>query len=215
MKSTGNDIVALSSINKLRTCEHRFYSRILSASEQALYHQFQELPFEYYVWLLWSVKESAYKFLKRIKPQLLFAPVKIIIQDLKSPSQISAVNADDSHWSGACSSNVYSGSVLLEETVLYFRSKIGTEWIASVANGTDNFDNVYWGVQSFAGAGYQHQSKAAKELLSNKLNVFLSGALRVDKSTIGYPVILKDFQDMQIAASLAHHDQFVAYSFVK
>ena len=68
MISTGNDIVALGLINKQRTCEPRFYSKILSASEQALYHQseFTALPFEHYVWLLWSVKESTYKFLKRL-----------------------------------------------------------------------------------------------------------------------------------------------------
>ena len=87
MKSTGNDIVALGSVDKHRTGQYRFYSKILSASEQTLYQQMQfaNLPFEHYLWLLWSVKESTFKFLKRTKPELIFSPAKIIIQYLEIP----------------------------------------------------------------------------------------------------------------------------------
>ena len=64
MISAGNDIAALAKVNKERIPQPRFYSKILSDSERALYHQPQLtiLPFENYVWLLWSVKESVYKY---------------------------------------------------------------------------------------------------------------------------------------------------------
>ncbi len=85
MKSAGNDIVALRCIDIQRTGQFRFYSKILSTSEQTLYHQplLADMPFENYVWLLWSVKESVYKFLKRSIPDLIFSPTKICIQEIR------------------------------------------------------------------------------------------------------------------------------------
>ena len=67
MISTGNDIVALKAINVARTKQQKFYNKIITGSEKALYEgQFSErLPFEYFVWLAWSVKESVFKYLQR------------------------------------------------------------------------------------------------------------------------------------------------------
>ena len=88
MLGTGNDIVALAAINVERTRQSNFYSKILSLSEQQLYNELQsQLPFENFVWLAWSVKESAYKFLKRFMPDLVFSPTKIMITNLGSGSE--------------------------------------------------------------------------------------------------------------------------------
>src|SRR5579863_5891465 len=87
MKSTGNDIVALSGIDRERTGQARFYSRILALSEQALYcrDRFADLPFEHFVWLLWSVKEAVFKYQKRNMPGLVFSPRRILVQELVCP----------------------------------------------------------------------------------------------------------------------------------
>ena len=134
MKSTGNDIVALGSIDNQRTGQFRFYSKILSISEQALYHQpqFAEMPFKNYVWLLWSVKESAYKYLKRNLPGLVFSPAKIIIQHIEIP--IGGLGKLESiQWDGSGDSrSFYRGKVVYEYFSLSFRSKINGEGIGSV-----------------------------------------------------------------------------------
>ena len=69
--STGNDIVALIATDKERASHYRFYSRILTAGEQTLYAQQQAdgMPFEHFIWLLWSIKESVYKYSSRYKQQ--------------------------------------------------------------------------------------------------------------------------------------------------
>ncbi|MGZ3833295.1 MAG: 4'-phosphopantetheinyl transferase family protein, partial [Mucilaginibacter sp.] len=88
MISTGNDIVALKTINIARTKQQNFYRKIISASEKDLYDRqiSDKLPFDVFVWLLWSVKESGYKYLQRITPELVFSPTKIIITQLALPA---------------------------------------------------------------------------------------------------------------------------------
>src|ERR1700742_5173867 len=88
--STGNDIVALKAIDVARTHLPNFYSKILTPPEKSIYDDKVKdgLPFELFVWLLWSIKESAYKFLQRNNPSLVFSPSKIIILALDHPSAI-------------------------------------------------------------------------------------------------------------------------------
>ena len=83
MTSTGNDIVALAATDPDRTSRYRFYSRILTRSE--LDHVAgTALPFSTFVWLLWSIKESVYKYVSRSNPRLGFAPLKIPVGQLRS-----------------------------------------------------------------------------------------------------------------------------------
>jgi phosphopantetheinyl transferase (holo-ACP synthase) len=213
--STGNDIVALGSVNIERTSEFRFYSKILSASEQALYQQphLSQIPFAHYVWLLWSVKESAYKYLKKHLPELLFSPTKIIVEDIKEPLTPPDNYGDALHWgSFNDAGEFYTGKVVYGSYVLYFRSKMSREWIASVVSTTEGFENVHWGIRSISHAGHENQSKEARALLLNKLSAFYPGNFSIEKSEAGYPIVLRDDMATQIAASLAHDDVFVAYS---
>ena len=217
MKSAGNDIVALRSVDKQRTSQFRFYSKILSSSEQELYYQPQvaEMPFENYVWLLWSVKESIYKYLKRAIPILVFSPTKIVIQNIKIPTALLMTKSEDIQWENTgYDEELYLGKVIYESHIFYFQSKINKDWIATVVNDDENFYNVCWGIQSIDDNSYYHQSKAARTLLLKRVSSFFPGDFHVKKSPIGYPDILKGTQNMHISASLAHDDRFVAYSFV-
>lgn len=217
MKSAGNDIVALKTVNKQRTAQFRFYSHILSAPEQVLYHQpsFADIPFENYLWLLWSVKESAYKYIKRILPDLVFSPTKIVIQYITIPSDPLMTSIKNTHWENTGNKDeFYSGMLMYASYVLYFRSKISEDWIATVVNDEEDFDCVCWGIQSIEDESYYHQSTAARTLLLKKVNSFFPGDVWVKKSPIGYPVILKGKKIMPISVSLSHDYRFVAYSFV-
>ena len=216
MKSAGNDIVALRTVNKQRTLQSRFYSQILCAAEQELYQQpiVATMPFEHYVWLSWSVKESVYKYLKRTITDLVFSPTKIVIEYMNTPDASSMVSGN-AHWeNNGFGETFYTGKANYGSHIFYFRSKISEEWIATVVNDEEHFENVYWGVQSINETGYDHQSKAARALLLNKLSAFFPGHLRIEKSIVGYPVILQGKQYIPIPVSLAHDDHFVACSFI-
>jgi phosphopantetheinyl transferase (holo-ACP synthase) len=222
VKSTGNDIVALKVINKQRTNHIRFYSKILSVSEQTLFYRqrFIEMPFEKFVWLLWSVKESVYKYQKRIVPGLVFSPAKIIIQGIDPPYRRTDTSFGDIEWennNNESSEEFYKGIVIFGADIFYFRSKIHDELISTVVNNDENFENVWWGIKSIGHADYDNQSKAVREFILNKLNFILPGSnanLNIGKCPLGYPVVLKGVKEMNIPVSLAHHDHFIAYSFL-
>lgn len=208
MKSTGNDIVALASVNQERTLQPQFYSQILSVSEQEQYQQAEtsKILFQVYVWLLWSVKESAYKYLKRHQPELVFAPTKITVSDIE------AYTPGVENWEGSGDYESYRGRVSYQSDTLYFRSKISADWIVTVVNDTDNFDSVYWGVKEIGSPNNESHSSEARAFLLNKLQTFYPGQLQIIKSDIGYPVVLQDGKELSVPASLAHDGAFVGYS---
>jgi phosphopantetheinyl transferase (holo-ACP synthase) len=198
MISTGNDIVALGSINKQRTSDPRFYLKILSAAEQELYHQleFATLPFENYIWLLWSVKESAFKYLQRNNHQLIFSPVKINVLTLDvNPGQ------------------QYSGKLQFGQDKLFFRSTITNEWISTVVNGEDDFEYIFNEVHMIEHDTYQHQSAAVRLFALDKLKALLDGEFKLEKSEWNYPVLIKNGKRVNTPVSLSHDGCFVACSF--
>jgi phosphopantetheinyl transferase (holo-ACP synthase) len=222
LKSTGNDIVALKVIDKQRTNHFGFYSKILSVSEQALYyrHAFAGMPFEKFVWLFWSIKESVYKYQKRIVPGLVFSPAKIMIQGIDPPYGHIATSFGGIQWENnnneSCE-ELYKGAIILGADILYSRSKIHNELISTVVSNDENFENTWWGIKSIDHADYYNQSKAIRAFTLNKLNFILSVGndnLSIGKCPLGYPVVLKRAREMDIPISFAHHDHFISYSFL-
>jgi phosphopantetheinyl transferase (holo-ACP synthase) len=229
VSSAGNDIVALNAIDKQRTNHSRFYSKILSDAEQSFYcrRQGAELPFENFVWLLWSIKESVYKYLKRTTPGLVFSPAKIVILKIDPPGSPAgplcgspAAKSEGTQWesgsAGSCE-ELYKGIALFESQSFYFRSKIHAEFISTVVNDKESFENIWWGIKKIAHSDYANQSASVRTFVLNRLNFVLSDDkddLRIEKNRLGHPVVLKGAKEMNIPVSLAHHDQFIAYSFL-
>ncbi|MGZ3823273.1 MAG: 4'-phosphopantetheinyl transferase family protein [Mucilaginibacter sp.] len=212
MISTGNDIVALKTINIARTKQQNFYRKIISASEKDLYDRqiSDKLPFDVFVWLLWSVKESGYKYLQRITPELVFSPTKIIITQLALPADNFV---EQFEGRGFDEDSVYKGVISFGDHILYSRSVISEEFIFSVVNGTDDFRHIRWGIQLIDASEPEAQSKAVREFLIQTLApLFPGSALLVDKSPHGYPIILKDGVEIPLPVSLAHHGHYVGYS---
>jgi phosphopantetheinyl transferase (holo-ACP synthase) len=237
VSSAGNDIVALKAIDKLRTNHRRFYSKILSDAEQSLYNREHgtEMPFENFVWLLWSIKESVYKYLKRSTPGLVFSPAKILVRNISSPGSPAgpyysspagplcsspAAKSESTQWESretGSREELYKGIALFESRLFHFQSKIHPEFISTVVNDTESFENIWWGIKQIGYSDYESQSVSVRHFVLNKLNVVLSGDeddLRIGKSRMGYPVVLKGEVEMNIPVSLAHHDHFIAYSFL-
>jgi phosphopantetheinyl transferase (holo-ACP synthase) len=217
-KSTGNDVVALKAIDKQRSNNTVFYSKIISISEHSLYcpQKFTYLPFETFLWLLWSVKESVYKYVKRTASGIRFSPTKITIRQIDLPYSRPVTKLEDLQWesgdAGSCE-DFYRGTAVFESRIFYFRSKVHSEVISSVVNEDQNLENTLWGFKWINHPDYDHQSAAVRAFALDKLNfLYPDDNLRIEKSPAGYPVVLKGAKEMGIPLSLAHHDHFVAYS---
>lgn len=210
--STGNDIVALIATNRERASHYRFYSRILTAGEQTLYAQqpADGLPFEHFIWLLWSIKESVYKYSSRIDGDPVFSPLKIPVNRLDLPAD-ATLPADDTFPS--CD-EFYKGQTQCGRHTLFSRSVIRDRAIVTVVSRDENFDDTRWGFTTISSSNAADQSAAVRTLALNELYRFFPDAdLRIEKTSSGYPVVLDGEKLLDIPLSLAHHDRHVAYSF--
>ena len=213
MISTGNDIVALKAINVARTKQQNFYSKIITETEKALYdEQFSDrLPFEQFIWLAWSVKESVFKYLQRLNPELVFSPSQIKIRELEPPSAKGI-----SHFEGRDfnKGTVYEGVIDYSPHIFYSRTIITDDFIFSVVNHTNNFEKVLWGIKRIDSTDADDQSKAVRAFALAMLNtLFPDSELEVDKNRYSCPIILKNDVEIPVPISLAHHDYWVTYSF--
>lgn len=217
MTSTGNDIVALKAINVTRTQQPDFYTKILSVAEKTLYDQqfANKLALEIFVWLLWSVKESAYKYLQRLMPQLVFSPTRIDVGKLELPVQLLTwFDGNVMENRGFDDKMVYKCTVKFGTHQLYARSVITHDFIFSVVNNEPDFINTCWGIRSIDSPEPEYQSKAVRDFLLIKLNNLISGDnLRIEKNQSGCPILFECTKQTNIAISLAHHDRYIAYSF--
>lgn len=217
MRSTGNDIIARDLINKERSNDSRFYTKILSPSEKELYDQpaFAGMDFDCFVWLCWSVKESAYKYLKRVDPALVFSPVQIILQQVDLPAQSGITALENGTWEGAASAGYdCRGSLSVNGSLYYFRSKICSELIATIVSADEKFEQIFWGIRSISKSDTDTQSKAVRSFFLKKLHAVLPGReLRVEKTVDGVPIVLDGAKQLSIPVSFSHHGIFIAYSF--
>jgi phosphopantetheinyl transferase (holo-ACP synthase) len=216
VKSAGNDIVALNAIDIQRTRDARFYSKFITDSELAIYQQHSlTLPFEIFVWLLWSVKESAYKYLQRHDAGLLFSPIKFIVEQLNIPADFSLTPFTGLYWdSEETPSNYITGSVSYINTTLYFHSYLTHDFITSVVDADEQFDNVYWGIQLIEQTKHLHQSQEVRNFALIKLKALSAiNDLRIVKSEMGSPVVMDGGTSLEVNLSFAHHDKWVGYSF--
>ncbi|MGZ3945847.1 MAG: 4'-phosphopantetheinyl transferase family protein [Mucilaginibacter sp.] len=218
MISTGNDIVALNATDITRTKQHNFYSKILSNSEIPLYHELGSagISFENFVWLCWSIKESAFKYLQRNDPDLIFTPVKFDIEEFELPAvfTIENFNAITAEGTGFDGTNVVKGLVNYGPFRLYSRSVLNAEFIMSVVSHQNSFENTCWGIQFIGDADHNKQSEAVRRFLIGRLlQLYSDRDFRVSKDLKGIPILLKGSEQAAIPVSLSHHGQFVAYAF--
>jgi phosphopantetheinyl transferase (holo-ACP synthase) len=202
MISTGNDIVALQATQPEKTNLPRFYSRILTIDEKKLYDRLvcPQLAFDHYIWLCWSVKESAYKFNKRNSPDLIFSPLKITVSELLSPA--------------SAAEGYYRCKISCGPETLYSRSLLGEDFIVTVVSEDEQFAGTRWGFQPIGSTVYADQSAAVRALVLQELQTTLHrDDLQLQKDPGGCPIVLAGGQPTGIPVSLAHHDRYVAYSF--
>ena len=214
MLSTGNDIVSLNAINVTRTKQPNFYSKILTPTETALHQQpcFANIPFEIFVWLLWSIKESAFKYLQRIDVDILFTPVKFEVREVQIPSKFNLLNFNTAELKGTGFGGLNSirATIKFGDYILYSNSLIYQEFVATVVNNNEDFGKTHWGIKRIESDDIEIQSVGVRAFLTKNLpdkNIIIS------KNPQGIPVLLKDDLELSIPISFSHHEYYVAYSF--
>ncbi|WDF55461.1 4'-phosphopantetheinyl transferase superfamily protein [Mucilaginibacter sp. KACC 22063] len=209
MISIGNDIVDLKHIDKQRTCDRRFFSKILSPQEELLFSGFQsaQLPFEVFVWLLWSAKESVYKFLKRHQPGLVFSPVKFQVVDISTPLFASAHKQETAL---GFDERVLNMELLFAEQQYHVKSVVTPPYIASFISA--DFNKSYWGIRHVENPDPESLSAAVRLFAKERL-VQLYPDLKVDfkKHDTGYPFI----ESTSLCISFSHHGNWVSYAFTQ
>jgi phosphopantetheinyl transferase (holo-ACP synthase) len=214
MLSTGNDIVSLNAINVTRTKQPNFYSKILTPTENALHKQpcFANIPFEIFVWLLWSIKESGFKYLQRIDADILFTPVKFEVNGIQIPPGFNLLNFDAIELTGTGFNgvNAIKSTVKFGDYILYSNSLIYQEFVATTVNETEDFSRTHWGIKRIDSEETDIQSAEVRAFLSNNLT---DKNVIIGKTPLGIPVLMKDNLELPIPISLSHHEYYIAYSF--
>lgn len=203
MKSAGNDIVALNAVDVQRSVSPQFYSKFIIPAERELYEQssvMKAVSFCSFVWLLWSVKEAAYKYYKRQRPDLIFSPSKFVVERIES-------------YIG-----FLEGTVTYQGFSLYFNSWITDEYIETIVDGElllgDYCSDVYHNIIKIDKSDRESQSAAVRALLKQDLLSAISlKDVDISKDDAGCPVINTNGIRLPINLSFAHHDCFVAYSY--
>ncbi len=215
MISTGNDVVDLNKINQQRSAEYRFYSKFIDNAGQEYFNQIPEgrLSFINYVWLLWSVKESAYKYLKRLEPELIFSPIKIDVFKIDFELNVFYQNIWPESTALNPDNKYLTGEVKIQEQRLFFRSVITNQYITSAVSSNKNFEGFVWDVMPINDSDYPSQSLSARAFAISKLSGYIRGNLSIQKSASGYPVVYRGDVAISLPLSLAHHGNYAAYSF--
>lgn len=213
MTGIGSDIIALKSTDTTRTQNPRFYRQILTEAEQQLYrNSFSNLPFHYFVWLLWSIKESAYKCLKQQQYDLIFQPTKIIVTELHPP--VINPNIDILFGKGIHNGEAFEGIIIYQSYTLYARSIIyGDELIHSIVLPHNSFENVQWGIERIANNNPEQQSIAVRALLLKYLQTeHPSSDIIIKKHEVGFPMLYIDDKRLDARLSFSHHGEWVGYA---
>lgn len=197
MRSAGNDIVARSLVNTERSNDPRFYSKILSPAETSLFTGIPaEQRFETFLWLCWSVKESAFKYMKRHLRDLTFSPISI---QLKS---ISAHTGQE-----------YSGCCTARGVDLWFRSAVSDTHISSVVHHEPGFGNVIYHSEKTGPVPVAEQSHSVRTMALNRLSDLFPGQpLSIVKCADGVPSIFAGGKVLDIPISFSHHGEYAGYS---
>lgn len=219
MISAGNDIVSLTATNVTRTKSPEFYSKIISPAERALFETLDHnaLPFEHFVWLLWSVKESAYKYLHRLDPGIIFTPVKFELQSIEIPAgyELTGFGRDELTLRGFDGLPAFNGVVLYNGTLLYSKTLVYCDFVTSVVNTSNDFGDIYWGIRRVKDTTYKHQSAAVRAFALEALEGILAyTTVRIEKNEHDAPVVFGDDAQVEAAVSLSlsHHGEWVGYA---
>ncbi|MBR9915713.1 MAG: 4-phosphopantetheinyl transferase family protein [Algicola sp.] len=184
----GNDIVDLRQAAKDSNWKRpRFLNKIFTAKEQLIISTSENK--EHMVWLLWSMKEAAYKAYVRETKHRFFNPKRIECQ----------------------LGSTHQGTVCIDEKLYDLKSVITSDYVHSVAT---NAETKHLEVHLFKLPVFS-QSETVKAKVIHQLSCnkgIDSGAMEIKKTALGIPnVFFKNEQILQ-ALSISHHGKYGAFA---
>ena len=187
----GNDLVDLKLAAKQSNWQRKgFMDKLFTLKEQG-YILNSNNPFET-VWLLWSMKESAYKAYLQTHNGRFFAPKKLICNLISKKK----------------------GTVLINNALFFTESEIGDAFIYTVAF-TKKYDNRFLSnCFEFERPDIetQHSQTYQKVLtaFANKLKLPVA-QLKIEKNSQGVPQLFWGEMLLENSFSLTHHGEFGAF----
>jgi phosphopantetheinyl transferase (holo-ACP synthase) len=188
----GNDLVDLKLASTQSNWQRKgFLDKLFTPKEQG-YILNSNNPFET-VWLLWSMKESAYKAYLQTHGDRFFSPKKL-----------------------ACSliSN-NKGTVLINNSLFFSESEINEEFIYTVAFSEKYNNNFITDCFGFEHSDFNTQRSVTYQNIlaafANELKLPI-GLLSIQKNAQGIPQLFQDGILHKNSFSLTHHGQFGAFS---
>ena len=188
----GNDIVDLKQAAKESNWQRsRFLDKVFTKQEHHYISASRQQ--ELFVWLLWSMKEAAYKAYVQQFEVRFFSPKKI-----------------------ACTLTSNStGIVSINEMTYKTTSTITEDYIYTIAiiKETDTVTNFCFEMESMA---YKVQSKTVKsQFLEHfaKTNKESLNKLSLTKNNVGIPQLFKDGIRVDLSLSFTHHGVFCGYGY--
>ncbi len=209
MSSIGIDIVALHEVDIQRTILPKFYSKIITTAELSCYDP-AAMPLYQYIWLLWSVKEAAYKYASRLQPGLVFSPTRTTVSNISIHATATVGHGPELY------NDAITTDVLINGLPLHTHSIITENYIVSIAY-TGSFDEVQWAVRHIKDPHPDNQSAMVRQLVINELGNYYPQAnnITITKTVDGVPeVVCNDIVKNEMALSFSHHGHYVAYAFV-
>ncbi|GAB4009091.1 4'-phosphopantetheinyl transferase superfamily protein [Spirosoma migulaei] len=194
----GNDIVDLAQAKRESNWQRSgFLNKLFTACEQQLIHTADD-P-ERMVWLLWSMKESAYKIGMRETGKRVFAPLKL-----------------------TCHINLLSETtaegVVFQEKAYQTKSSITTNYITSVATPVTSSPGFHQAVIPLESAIYQRQTirirKEIKQYCTDTLAIPESNS-SIHKDQQGIPVLClvnTIGELLTIPISISHHGHYGSFA---
>jgi phosphopantetheinyl transferase (holo-ACP synthase) len=190
--SIGNDVVDLAD-PETRRAHPRFDERVFRPRERALlggrdsHHVLR--------WALWAAKESAYKALKRLDPEMVFSPKQFVVE----LSDLPTIGGQ----------GVAEGRVVQRDHALDLRVHVDGTRLHAVARSTRVASaRLLWSVER----AVSDPSAAVRRLAATGI----ASALALDPEGIQIarrpPVALHRGRTLVTDVSLSHHGRFVAFA---
>lgn len=190
----GNDIVDLkfasSSPNWRR---ERFIDKVFSAKEQKIISDSSD-PFQT-IWLLWSMKESAYKIYVRQHSKNFFAPIKLKCNLLSSTDGIVEIFNE-----------TYKTNTTIDKNYIY--TLAFKDFSKNIISDCFKLENTAYSNQH--NTSYQNLLYAIAEVI----NVSAT-SLMIKKDKNGVPNLFQNNQAQIMPFSVTHHGNYGAYAILK
>jgi phosphopantetheinyl transferase (holo-ACP synthase) len=188
----GNDLVDLKLAAKQSNWQRKgFLDKLFTPKEQG-YILNSNNPFET-VWLLWSMKESAYKAFLQTHGNRFFSPKKLACHLISKNT----------------------GTVLINNVLFFTESEIGDAFIYTVASAKNQDNNFLSDCFEFDQPDFetQHSQTYQKVLTAFAYKLKLPVAqLKIEKNSQGVPQLFWGEMLLKNSFSLTHHGQFGAFT---